>query len=141
VSIGGHVGWSTFSDGRFKKQVAEDVKGLEFIKLLRPVTYTVDLPGLDDYYGANINNDETDVMKQWKQDSYDRAATHRESGFIAQEVEAAAEKTGFTFSGVDKPVSDRALYGLRYGDFVVPLVKLMKHRKILMRNLRHKMNY
>jgi cell division protein FtsL len=130
LSIGGHVGWSTFSDGRFKKQVAEDVKGLEFITLLRPVTYTVDLPGLDNYYAANKTTDEeTDVMKQWRQQSYDRAATHRESGFIAQEVEQAAIKAGFTFSGVDKPTNDKALYGLRYADFVVPLVKAVQEQQ------------
>src|SRR5882724_6125496 len=35
-SIGGFVGWSSFSDGRFKKDVQENVKGLDFIMRLRP---------------------------------------------------------------------------------------------------------
>jgi wobble nucleotide-excising tRNase len=44
----------------------------------------------------------------------------RFSGFIAQEVESSAKKIGYNFSGVDKSGS---LYGLRYAEFVVPIVK------------------
>lgn len=33
------------------------------------------------------------------------------TGFIAQEVEAAAEKIGYDFSGVDKPANDKSFYG------------------------------
>ncbi len=47
-------------------------------------------------------------------------------GFIAQEVEAAATNIGFDFYGVDKPQSDKYLYGLRYAQFVVPLVKAVQ---------------
>jgi hypothetical protein len=48
------------------------------------------------------------------------------NGFIAQEVEAAAAKLNYNFSGVDKPQTKDGLYGLRYGDFVVPLVKAVQ---------------
>lgn len=58
-------------------------------------------------------------------------ASHRESGFIAQEVEDAANKSGFTFSGVDKPINSGALYGLRYADFVVPLVKAVQEQQVI----------
>lgn len=50
TSIGGQVGWSTFSDGRFKKDIKEDVHGLDFINSLRPVTYTLDVKNLSNYY-------------------------------------------------------------------------------------------
>ncbi|MFM7903083.1 MAG: tail fiber domain-containing protein, partial [Bacteroidota bacterium] len=50
TSIGGQVGWTTFSDGRYKKNVEEDVPGLDFISKLRPVTYTTDITGLDNHY-------------------------------------------------------------------------------------------
>jgi len=50
----------------------------------------------------------------------------RQTGFIAQEVEAAVKKTGLTFSGVVAPQNDKDHYGLRYGDFVVPLVKAVQ---------------
>lgn len=40
TEIGGNVSWSTFSDLRLKNNILENVKGLEFITKLRPVTYT-----------------------------------------------------------------------------------------------------
>jgi hypothetical protein len=47
-------------------------------------------------------------------------------GFIAQEVEAAASSLNFDFHGVDKPKNDNSHYGLRYAEFVVPLVKAVQ---------------
>ena len=48
----------------------------------------------------------------------------RYTGFIAQEVEQAAQSVNFDFSGVDVPSDNPAdYYGLRYAEFVVPLVK------------------
>ena len=46
TSIGGAVDWTTFSDGRFKKNMKENVPGLEFINGLRPLTYTLDVTGI-----------------------------------------------------------------------------------------------
>jgi hypothetical protein len=51
------------------------------------------------------------------------------SGFIAQDVEKAANETGYDFSGVDKPKNDKDLYGLRYAEFVVPLVKAVQEQQ------------
>ena len=48
------------------------------------------------------------------------------TGFIAQEVEAAAKKHKYNFSGVDKPDNKDGLFGLRYSEFVVPLVKAVQ---------------
>ena len=45
------------------------------------------------------------------------------TGFVAQEVEAAANKLGYDFSGVHKPENNKDLYGLSYSEFVMPLVK------------------
>jgi hypothetical protein len=47
----------------------------------------------------------------------------RMTGFIAQEVDRAAQASGFDFSGVVKPANGGDLYSLRYSEFVVPLVK------------------
>jgi hypothetical protein len=52
-----------------------------------------------------------------------------QSGFIAQEVEAAALSTGYDFHGVDKPQNDTSHYGLRYAEFVVPLVKAVQEQQ------------
>jgi hypothetical protein len=46
-------------------------------------------------------------------------------------VEAAALKAGFNFSGVDKPKNDKDFYGLRYAEFVVPLVKGMQEQQVI----------
>ena len=47
-----------------------------------------------------------------------------QTGFIAQDVRSAAESIGFDFSGVD--VDDMGVYGLRYAEFVVPLVRAVQ---------------
>ena len=126
TSIGGQVGWSTFSDGRYKNSIREDVKGLDFVLNLRPVSYAVDIPGLEKYLSQN------NVLPA--------PATHhdplkRQTGFIAQEVETAATLSGFSFSGVDRPEKPGGLYGLRYADFVVPLVKAIQEQQLVIAKL------
>lgn len=119
TSIGGQVGWTTLSDGRFKTNVKEDVAGLDFILKLRPVNYKVDKQAFNQYLGIK-DDPESDRTE----------GTTVESGFIAQEVEAAAKAIGFDFSGVDAPnTGEGGYYGLRYGQFVVPLVKGMQEQQ------------
>jgi phosphoglycerate-specific signal transduction histidine kinase len=48
------------------------------------------------------------------------------SGFVAQDVEKAARALNYNFSGVDAAKSGKDLYGLRYAEFVVPLVKAVQ---------------
>ena len=48
------------------------------------------------------------------------------SSQAAQEVEEAAQSLGYEFSGVDAPKNADDLYGLRYAEFVVPLVKAVQ---------------
>jgi hypothetical protein len=48
------------------------------------------------------------------------------TGFVAQEVETAAKKINYDFSGVHAPQNNKDPYGLSYGDFVVPLVKAVQ---------------
>jgi hypothetical protein len=47
-----------------------------------------------------------------------------QTGFIAQDVEEAAKSANYDFSGVD--VDELGIYGLRYAEFVVPLVKAVQ---------------
>jgi hypothetical protein len=47
-----------------------------------------------------------------------------QTGFIAQDVEKIAQSIGYDFSGVD--VDETGIYGLRYAEFVVPLVKAVQ---------------
>ena len=48
------------------------------------------------------------------------------SGFLAQEVEQAANEAGYNFSGITKPKTNNDLYSLSYESFVVPLVKAVQ---------------
>src|SRR5260221_9699427 len=43
TSIGGPQNWTNTSDGRIKFDVKENIPGLKFISLLRPVTYNKSL--------------------------------------------------------------------------------------------------
>lgn len=137
TSIGGQVGWTTFSDGRYKKNIKEDVKGLSFIKSLRPVTYTVDINGLNEYYDKGRKHDSNyEMVKKDMQASSDEAATIVFNGFIAQEVELTAQSIGYKFNGVDKPKTKDGLYGLRYAEFVVPLVKAVQEQQQMIEDLK-----
>lgn len=110
-SIGGAVGWTNFSDERIKKDVKENVPGLVFINQLRPVTYHFNTKKEEELMG--------------KKDTLNEAAESKlESiqftGFLAQEVDRAAKRINYDFSGVDNVGK---IMGLRYSEFVVPLVK------------------
>lgn len=126
-SIGGFVGFTNLSDGRYKKEIKEDVPGLLFINKLKPVTYHLDVTGL----GKHLNEDR---MLAGRSAEYVATVAKQVSekektvftGFIAQDVEKAAKEIGFDFSGVDKPQNDNSLYGLRYAEFTVPLVKAVQ---------------
>jgi trimeric autotransporter adhesin len=131
-SIGGYANWTNFSDGRYKKNMKEDVKGLDFIMRLRPITYNLDVVGIRSHLGQKAPAD------AGTQQSI--AAREQEvlSGFAAQEVEAAAAAAGYDFSGVDKPKNANDFYGLRYGDFVVPLVKAVQEQQRQIEDLKTK---
>jgi hypothetical protein len=51
------------------------------------------------------------------------------SGFFAQEVEQAANASGYNFSGLNKPKTKNDLYSLTYEAFVVPLVKAVQEQQ------------
>ncbi len=125
-SYGGWAGWSNVSDGRFKNNVKENVPGLSFINKLKPVTYHLAATALDEFYHRN-NKDSIDKKAE---ELYTKALKEKEqityTGFVAQDVEAAAKELGFDFSGIDKPKNDNDTYGLRYAEFTVPLVKAVQ---------------
>ncbi|MCM0667684.1 tail fiber domain-containing protein [Flavobacterium tyrosinilyticum] len=111
TSIGGYTPWSNYSDSRLKKNIVSSTYGLDFINKLRPVLYN---------------------MKT--------GTTELQSGFIAQEVEAAANSIGYKFSGVVKPQSDTDFYALSYASFVVPLVKAVQEQQTQIESLQKELN-
>ena len=58
-----------------------------------------------------------------------------ESGFSAQQVEEAARKVGYEFSGLHKPDNNTDHYTLSYATFVVPLVKAVQEQQAQITNL------
>ena len=94
---------------------------MDFIKKLRPVTYNLDMDAIAQFHNTpdSLRLKEGEVLK----------GAILQSGFIAQEVEKAAQDLGYDFSGVDKPQNDKDIYSLRYAEFVVPLVKAMQEQQ------------
>lgn len=134
TQIGGYTNWSNLSDSRYKLDVAEDVPGLAFIRRLHPVTYRLDIPGLARDLGENrlalsheggTDTKAAELLAQLQT----QKADVRYSGFIAQEVEAAANEIRYTFSGIEKPEDRQGMYALRYAEFVVPLVKAIQEQQ------------
>ncbi len=123
--------WTTnsynISDGRFKSNVTtEQVKGLDFIKRLRPVTYNFDAKALTQHMTQNMTEEKRQTYL--KQD-FDRVFNKVQTGFIAQEVEEAAKASGYNFSGVYTPKDKTDTYGVSYYQFVVPLVKAVQEQQ------------
>ena len=121
-SIGGNVGWSTYSDGRFKQNINENIPGLDFILKLKPVSYNWDIHKLDDFIGATEGTESSEHMREARRQQEEKVYT----GFVAQNVEKAAQEIGYDFSGVETPPNDGTPYSLRYAEFVVPLVKAVQ---------------
>tara|TARA_R110002072_G_scaffold106447_1_gene232458 strand:+ start:116547 stop:118223 length:1677 start_codon:yes stop_codon:yes gene_type:complete len=128
--IGGYVNWSNVSDGRFKKNIRENVKGLDFIMKLRPITYNLDMNALAVFQKIpeEMRLMEAEQLK----------TTEVQIGFIAQEVEKAASEIGFDFHGVSAPINSESHYSLRYAEFVVPLVKAVQEQHEIILGLEEK---
>ncbi len=134
TSIGGNANWTNFSDGGFKSNVSEEVAGLGFILRLRPVSYNLDVHKLAADLGEDATHDEEGNKIMATPDeitlkSRDEKAAIRYTGFIAQEVEATVNELGVAFSGVDAPPNKSSYYGLRYAEFVVPLVRAVQEQQ------------
>ena len=128
---GGNQTWSTYSDARIKNNIQEDVKGLEFISRLRPVTYYRNIRATIKLTG---NKETPDYPGKYDIEKI------KYSGFLAQDVEKAAHDAGYDFSGYTKPRNDKELYTLSYEQFVVPLVKAIQEQQALIEKLTKQVN-
>jgi hypothetical protein len=127
LNIKGQVNFAAISDGRFKRDIQENVQGLPFILGLRPVTYHYDIQSIHRYIRP-IDNTSADVSAGQEQVVY--------SGFIAQEVEALSKYLDYSFSGVVPPQSENDTYAIRYAEFVVPLVKAVQEQQVIIEQQR-----
>jgi hypothetical protein len=117
---------TTYSDARMKFNIKDDVKGLDFIMKLKPVTYNEDPTVLHKIWGTPDsllkNLDHSQIKQQ------------RFIGFLAQDVEQAAKESGFAFPGIDVPSNDKEVYSLRYVDFIMPMVKAIQEQQGMIDN-------
>ena len=125
VYIGGKVNWGVVSDERIKSNIKENVKGLDFIERLRPVTYNIKNEAINKVTGAKDSS-------RFPEKYDGEKITY--TGFLAQEVEQAAIVAGYNFSGYTKPATPNQLYTIRYGEFVVPLVKAVQEQQAIISN-------
>lgn len=128
TSIGGYAAWTNLSDGRCKQNIETDVPGLEFINRLNPVTYNMDLEALAQIKGT------PDSLRSIKEEQAKEKLVY--TGLIAQDVEKAAQEIDYDFSGVDAPQNENDHYGLRYAEFVAPLIQAVKELHEMNRDLK-----
>lgn len=103
---GCQVAFTVTSDKRWKDNIKDSSLGLNFLKTLRPVSYT-------------RNNDK-------KQKT--------EYGFIAQDIDAALQKAGDTNNGIITK-DDKGMLGVRYNDFISISVKAIQEQQQLIEEL------
>ncbi len=114
------------SDGRFKKEINENVNGLDFINALRPVTYIFDSEKYNDFHKELGGMASSNIV---------------ESGFIAQEVEEVMQNTGYDFNGLIVPKNTETdNYKISYEKFVVPLVKAVQEQQEIIESLQQQIN-
>lgn len=129
--VEGQVAYSFPSDARFKFNVKEEVKGLDFIKRLRPVNYQFDTRKYEEFLTGNMSEDVRRMHFEGVDFSESSGLVH--TGFIAQEVEQAASESGYHFDGVHVPVNAGDNYSVAYSQFVVPLVKAVQEQQVMIK--------
>ncbi|MBI3503144.1 MAG: tail fiber domain-containing protein [Bacteroidetes bacterium] len=132
------------SDRRVKNNIKENIPGLAFINLLKPVSFNYDIHKMNNILGypkrvieiSPAVNDTANgiftaaVTKEVVDTSYWDGKYDKEkitySGLIAQQVDSAAKKINYDFSGVVSACALGGMCGLNYSDFVVPLIKAVQ---------------
>ena len=139
---GGFGAWQNLSDARFKRDIREDVPGLDFILRLRPVTYNFDVAAFDSFTGLaeRMAKRENSEERAAYAEAAATSSSVRRVGFIAQEVDSLASALGYEFSGVHRPVSEQDHYTIGYEQFVVPLVKAVQEQQAQLGNVRAEMD-
>jgi len=141
------AGLTQFSDRRIKNNITENVPGLAFINLLKPVTYHLDIHKENSITGYPTKTTTTpsktvkdslgniisytpgsttvSIDTMYWDGKYD-AEKINYSGLIAQQVDSAAQKIGYDFNGVSRPKDANHLYALSYTQFIMPLIKAVQ---------------
>jgi len=126
----GSQSWSTTSDSRIKENVEDAILGLDFINALRPVRFTeVNPQDWPEEIRPHVYFDKERTRKNsdGTEETYTEPAKEREAtstvvvdGLMAQEVKAAADAAGVSFSGWEQ--QPNGMQRLQYEKFVLPLI-------------------
>jgi hypothetical protein len=109
-----NASWTRTSDERKKKNIKDDVLGLDFINNLRPVTFE-----------WKPNNEFPEHFKDYKQ-SNEMTTGVTMHGMIAQDVKSALDKAGVdTFGGWEEDSEDGS-QAISQEMFVHPLIKAVQ---------------
>jgi len=128
--------FNSLSDARFKTDIKENVKGLDFILKLRPVTYQIDKEKYVSFETAQMPEKKRAALLAGYGDALKQKGITR-SGFLAQEVVQAMKQSGYDFDGVTIPENEATQnYSLAYGNFTVPLVKAVQEQQAVIEALK-----
>jgi hypothetical protein len=122
------------SDADTKTDIAEGSLGLDFINALRPVSYKFKVGGVEVvrqvYRDTNGNECTPDAEGAVPAEiiTQERPGERTHWGLIAQEVKAAADAAGVDFAGwtIEDKNDPDSLQGLRYDQFICPIIKAMQ---------------
>ncbi len=128
---GGFGAWQNPSDARFKRDVREDVPGIELIGALRPVTYRLDAPAIERFLGAEArlerSGDATALAEH--RAGWERVAQERHTGLLAQEAADALHQLDVCTDIVHVPSTEQDHYTIGYAAWVVPLVRSVQQQQ------------
>ena len=117
-----HDGGVETSDIRFKENIQKSLLGLDFILRLNPVSYK--WKHVDKIIETGIINGVEEVINIYSEENYIR--THY--GLISQEVKTVLDNLKLStddFAGYIYE-KDKDKYGLRYTEFIAPLIKAVQ---------------
>ncbi|MDR8395521.1 tail fiber domain-containing protein [Paraburkholderia sp. USG1] len=122
------------SDRNTKSDIENASLGLDFINALRPVSYKFKVGGTDvvrqvyrDDDGVECDTD-AEGARAAEMITKDRPGTRTHWGLIAQEVKQVVDAAGVDFAGwtIADPEDPDSLQGLRYDQFIAPLIKAVQ---------------
>lgn len=126
--VEGQVPFFNPSDARFKSDIKQNVPGLDFIMKLRPVTYNFDTRK----FGQHLSQNQPDSLKtDFSSADYIKSSSIRRTGFLAQDIERAANEIGYDFDGLHIPDASNPTdnYSVAYSQFIMPLVKSVQEQQ------------
>lgn len=124
----------TVSDARFKRNVQENVPGLDLITALRPVSYQYNSFEFDKFLQQNNPKQLAALQKS----DYEEAEKMVHTGLIAQEVAMLIRNKGYKLNLVHTPTNPTDNYSIAYGELIAPMIKSIQEQQQQIEELKKK---